>query len=150
MEFTTKDYCDWLRSLGAKLASGEIEEYRMSLLDLAEKLDGDGYYKVTRGTSYSRTIINRVPEVKAVGAISIKVDETPEDKFYVFTLNRDVKRKVLTTEDVDGLKEKWRTKFIAQLLSTQPRITDLQGDELKGAAIALERFAEMIQNMKGE
>lgn len=151
MEYTTKDYCDFLRNLGVKLASGEIAEYKLSLLDLAEKLDGDGYYKVTRGTSYSRTIINRVPEVKAIGAISIKVEETPEDKFYLFTLNRDVKRKVLTNEDVESIERKALAKGLQSLIDQPPRISDLQGDELKGAAIAIERFVALIGKMtKGE
>lgn len=151
MEYTTKDYCDFLRNLGVKLASGEIEEYRLSLLDLGERLSGDDFYKVTRGTSYSRTIINRVQEVKAIGAISIKVEETADDKFYVFTLNRDVKRKVLTTEDVEAIERKAVTKALASLVQTMPNIADLAGEKAEGALIMAQRYQALINGMmKGE
>lgn len=97
--------------------------------------------------SYIRTTLNRVPCVKAVGKISVKLEENDGAMFYKVTINRDAKRKVLTSNDLDSLHAKWQAKFIKQLLNTQPRITDLDGDKLDGAAIALERFAEMLKDM---
>lgn len=150
MNHTSKDYCNKLRELGVKLANGELEEYRLDMTQLAEIMPPDEYSKISKGTSYSRTIINRVPEVKAVGAIRIKVEEDKFAKYYVFTLNRDVKRKVITNDDLPKIEASWRAKFIKQLLQTQPRISDLKGEQLEGAAIALERFANMLNEMTKE
>lgn len=150
MSITSKDYCNKLRELGAKLASGDLEEYRLDMTQLAEMMEPDEFMKISKGTSYSRTIINRVPEVKAVGAIRIKVEEDTFAKYYVFTLNRDVRRKVITNDDLPKIESTWRRKFIKQLLQTQPRISDLKGERLEGAAIALERFAAMLNEMTKE
>ena len=144
MAMTTKDYCDSLRQLGIKLASGELESYRLSLIDLAENMSGDDHYKVTRSTSYSRTIINRVPEVKAKGSISIKVVETETDKFFEFTLNTDPKRKVLTNSDIAEIEAKCLRRFARRHLNAMPWLADLEGDVLKGAMIGVQRFVEMI------
>lgn len=147
---TTKDYCDWLRELGRRLASGDIEEYKMSLIDLAGMLSGDDCYKITRSSSYSRTIINRVPEVRAAGRVSIKVEETEDDKFYVFSLNRDVKRKVITSEDLPAVQAKAVEKFAARILASMPNVTDMQGDKLAGACEGISRYQDMIRNLVNE
>lgn len=147
---TSKDYCDWLRELGRRLASGDIEEHKMSLLDLAGMLNGDDYYKITRNSAYSRTIINRVPEVKAAGTVSIKIEETEDDKFYVFRLNRDAKRKVLTSEDVQAIQAKAVEKIVARILDAMPNITDMEGDKLAGACEGISRFQDMIRKLVNE
>lgn len=150
-EKTTKDYCNWLRALGKRLADGEIEEYRLSLDILASNHNGDDYYKITKSVSYSRTIINRVPEVKAAGTISIKVEETDDERFYVFRLNRDAKRKVLTSEDVSAIEQKAVAKAMRGLLHTMPNIADLSGEKAEGALIMAQRYQAIIENMiKGE
>lgn len=150
MTMTTKDYCDNIRKVGRALASGEIKEYRMSLVDLAEHLSGDDYHKVTKNMSYTRTTINRVPEVKAVGTINIKIEESALDKEYVFTLNRDAKRKVITNEDLPRLEQSWKRKFIKHLLQTHPRFTDLEGEKLEGAVEMIKRYEEMLNEMSKE
>ena len=107
----------------------------------------DDVAKVT--PAYMRTVINRVPEVKAAGRMSIKREQDDSGIIhYVIRLNTNVRRKVLTDNDVSALESKWRAKFIRELLSRPPRITDLEGDELKGAAIAIERFCSMLESMK--
>lgn len=147
---TSKDYCEWLRELGRRLASGEIAEHKMSVLDLAGMLNGDDYYKVTKNQAYSRTIINRVPEVKAVGKVRIRTEETEDDKFYVFSLNRDVKRKVITSEDLPAVQAKAVEKFAARILASMPNVTDMQGDKLAGACEGISRYQEMIRNLVNE
>lgn len=148
---TSKDYCNKLRELGVKLASGELEEYRLDMTQLAEIMEPDEYMKISKGTSYSRTIINRVPEVKAAGAVSIKVEEDVFARYYVFKLNRDVKKRILTTDDVADLESKWKTKFIRHLLQTHPRFTDMEGEKLEGAVEMIRRYEEMLNKIaKGE
>lgn len=150
-DITSKMYCDKLRELGVKLANGEIEDYRLDMTQLGENMVADDFAKVSRGTSYSRTIINRVPEVKAVGSISIKVEEDDFAKYYVFTLNRDVKRKVLTNEDVEHIEQKAVAKALRGLMQTMPNIADLSGEKAEGALIMAQRYQAMIDNMiKGE
>ncbi|VCU43609.1 hypothetical protein MAR002J2_00064 [Escherichia phage vB_Eco_mar001J1] len=144
---TTKDYCDWLRELGRRLASGDIEEYKMSLIDLAGMLSGDDCYKITRSSSYSRTIINRVPEVRAAGRVSIKVEETEDDKFYVFRMVRESKRKIITPEELPAIKARAIKKLADRLLATIPNIVDLEGDKLAGACEGVSRYQDMIREI---
>lgn len=146
-ERTTKDYCNWLRALGKRLADGEIEEYRLSLDMLASNHNGDDYYKITKSVSYSRTIINRVPEVKAAGTISIKVEEDNDERFYVFSMNRDAKRKILTSEDVADIEQKTRNKFMQRLLGFMPNVMHLDESERVGAMKGIELYQDMIKKM---
>lgn len=145
-QMTAKEFCAQLCQGAVQIANGEREEIRFPCMMVGSHVIPDDVAKVT--PSYMRTVINRLPEVKARGRMSIKREVNEEGvRFYVITLNTDVKRKVLTQNDIGNLESKWRAKFIKHLLETTPRITDLQGDQLTGAAIALERFAVMLERM---
>lgn len=148
---TSKDYCDNIRELGAKMASGELQEYRLSLTALFEIMEPDDYHKVTKSISYTRTIINRVPEVKAVGSIQIRTEDNGDEKFYVFTLKTGSKKRIITEDDLPHLHNVEVNKALRKLIKNPPRITDLEGEALKGAAIAIERYIETINDaMRGK
>lgn len=137
-------FCDTLRDIGRAIGSGERETVFMPEVYLRSRVEGGD----TITASYMRQIINRVPEVKQKGVISIKRKVTDEGDGFVFTLTEaKSKPRVLTGDDIAKLEIKWRAKFIAQLLKTQPRISDLEGERLEGAAIALERMNEMLSEM---
>nr|CAI9421007.1 hypothetical protein NTNURWAK_00065 [Escherichia phage morffagbaw] len=137
-------FCDTLRDIGRAIGSGERETVFMPEVYLRSRVEGGD----TITASYMRQIINRVPEVKQKGVISIKRKVTDEGDGFVFTLTEaKSKPRVLTGDDIAKLEIKWRAKFIAQLLKTQPRISDLEGERLEGAAIALERMNEMLNEM---
>lgn len=137
-------FCDTLRDIGRAIGSGERETVFMPVMYLSSRVEnGDA---IT--ASYMRQVVNRVPEVKQKGVISIKRKVTDEGDGFVFTLTEaKSKPRVLTGDDIAKLEIKWRAKFIAQLLKTQPRISDLEGERLEGAAIALERMNEMLSEM---
>lgn len=149
MTMTTKEFCDALRVQAATLASGEKAELEIKDFDLERAL---GIEAGKINASYIRTIMNRVPEVKAIGTVKVKriKDDVDRADCYLVTVSRGTKRKVITNEDLPRLESSWRQKFIKQLLQTQPRITDLKGEQLEGAAIALERFINMIEQMGKE
>ena len=137
-------FCDTLRDIGRAIGSGERETVFMPEVYLRSRVEGGD----TITASYMRQIINRVPEVKQKGVISIKRKVTDEGNGFVFTLTEaKSKPRVLTGDDIAKLEIKWRAKFIVQLLKTQPRISDLEGERLEGAAIALERMNEMLNEM---
>ena len=146
MTMTAREFTAELEKAITMVASGEKEEIRFSTGMITANVSQEEQDKLT--TSYMRTTLNRVPEVKAVGKVSIKT-VTDDDGLtqMVITINRNPRKKQLTTDDLDVLQAKWQAKFIKHLLNTQPRITDLDGDKLAGAAIALERFAEMLKDM---
>ncbi|QVW27698.1 hypothetical protein [Hafnia phage Pocis76] len=151
MEYTSKDYCENLRILGRKLAEGEIEEYRLNITELMEHMNPDDYHKVTKSMSYSRVIINRVPEVKAVGSISIRVDEDELSKYYVFTLRKGQKKRIINEDDLPHVRQVAVNKALRRLIACPPRITDLSEEEMRGAAKVIERYIEVMQSMmKGE
>lgn len=149
VKITTKEFCDTLREVGEKLASGEREEVVIPKAYIEIRVEGGS--KIS--PSYMRTTINRVAAVKATGGCaSVKVKTNEEGaKAYHITINRAHKRKVITADELPSLEQRWKRKFIEHLLKLQPRITDLEGDELKGAAIGIERFIAMIEDMaKGD
>ncbi|UGV22668.1 hypothetical protein FULANO1_67 [Escherichia phage vB_EcoD_Fulano1] len=137
-------FCDTLRDIGRAIGSGERETVFMPEIYLRSRVEGGDAITA----SYMRQVVNRVPEVKQKGVISIKRKVTDEGDGFVFTLTEaKSKPRVLTGDDIAKLEIKWRAKFIAQLLKTQPRISDLEGERLEGAAIALERMNEMLNEM---
>lgn len=146
MAMTAREFTAELEKAIVLVASGEKEEIRFSTGMITANVSPEEQGKLT--TAYMRMTLNRVPEVKAVGKVSIKT-VTDDDGLtqMVITINRNPRKKQLTTDDLDSLHAKWQAKFIKQLLNTQPRITDLDGEKLAGAAIALERFAEMLKDM---
>lgn len=146
MAMTAREFTAELEKAIVLVASGEKEEIRFSTGMITANVSPEEQGKLT--TAYMRMTLNRVPEVKAVGKVSIKT-VTDDDGLtqMVITINRNPRKKQLTTDDLDSLHAKWQEKFIKQLLNTQPRITDLDGEKLAGAAIALERFAEMLKDM---
>lgn len=146
MAMTAREFTAELEKAIVLVASGEKEEIRFSTGMITANVSQEEQGKLT--TAYMRMTLNRVPEVKAVGKVSIKT-VTDDDGLtqMVITINRNPRKKQLTTDDLDSLHAKWQAKFIKQLLNTQPRITDLDGEKLAGAAIALERFAEMLKDM---
>lgn len=146
MAMTAREFTAELEKAIVLVASGEKEEIRFSTGMITANVSPEEQGKLT--TAYMRMTLNRVPEVKAVGKVSIKT-VTDDDGLtqMVITINRNPRKKQLTTDDLDSLHAKWQAKFIKQLLNTQPRITDLDGEKLAGAAIALERFASMLNEM---
>lgn len=142
---TTGEFCNKLREVGAALLDGKMEEVKIPFTYISATVEPEGAKKIT--PAYIRQIVGRVVKPKGNASVKVVTDEEGK-KSYVISINDKPNRKTITTDDLESLKASWRAKFIAQLLSTQPRITDLQGDELKGAAIALERFAEMLEAMK--
>lgn len=143
---TAREFTKKMEEAIVKVVSGEEHEIRFSAGMMMSMVEHEEVQKLT--PAYMRTTLNRVPEVKASGKVSIKTT-TDEDgtKFFVVTVNKSPRKKQLTTDDIEALESKWQAKFIKHLLGMQPRITDLDGDKLAGAAIALERFAEMLKAM---
>lgn len=97
--------------------------------------------------SYIRTTLNRVPCVKAVGKISVKLEENDGAMFYKVTINRDAKRKVITNDDLPALKARAVNKALQALTEYMPNVTDLEGEQLQGAIIGIQRFQVMIKSM---
>lgn len=145
-----KELCEKLREAGAALGRGETDEVKLPYGYILNHFGGDfeKANKITAG--YIRTIINRVPDVKAGGRASVKREQNEDGILFVITLNKDPKRKVITNDDMPAIEAKIRNKFLKRLLGFMPNITDLQGDALQGAAIGVQRYQEMIKEMMNE
>lgn len=144
------EFCDMLRSLGAAIGSGERNNVFMPALFLCANVEnGDA---IT--ASYMRQVVNRVPEVKQKGVISIKRKVTDEGDGFVFTLTEaKSKPRVLTGEEIDEIAEKRAekevNKILNHLVNVMPNITDLEGDKLAGACEAIGRYQDMIRKLAG-
>lgn len=146
-KISNKEFCDTLREVGVRLASGERDEVVIPRAYIDFQVEGGS--KIT--PSYMRMTINRVPDVKAKGSVSVKMIKDEEGAVsYTIALNTNVRRKVLTNDDLPRLESQWKRKFVRHLLKTTPRITDLEGERLEGAAIAIERFIALIEEYAQE
>lgn len=142
---STSEFCGKLREVGVALVSGSSEEVVMPLNYIYGSLSAEDAAKIS--SSYIRTVINRTPGLKEIGAISVKKRTSDDgiDKYHM-TLNRNPNRKVITDKDVPGVKQKAREKLAAELLEVMPNVTDLDGDELAGAVKAIGRYQDLIKS----
>lgn len=150
--FTADEFRNKLREDVAALASGERQDIKIPL-DFFEHCEDDAIFAKKATPQYIRMIASRVPEVVQGGRISIKRlrDDDRGLDYYEIRFIKGVKpSKMISAADLPGLEKKWRAKFIKYMLQTQPRISDLKGEQLEGAAIALERFATMLNEMVEE
>lgn len=146
---TTKEFCDSLRVLAKKLASGELPDYVITDATITDNLDEDDQKKIN--ASYIRTIMNRVPEVKEIGSVSItRTDPIEDAPGFKVSINRDAKRKVFTESDLPVIERRLKEKLLKGITSTMPNITDLEGEQLQGAAIAVKRYQDLLKAMAVE
>lgn len=143
---TTKEFCDNLRLLAKKLASGELPEYIITDATIDGNLDEQDQKKVS--ASYIRTIMNRVPDVKEIGTVSItRTDPVEETPGFKVAINRESKRQVFTKNDLPAIEKRMSERIAKRLLSTMPNITDLEGEQLQGAAIGIRRYQDLIKSI---
>ena len=141
-----KEFCDQLREAAKKaVAEGSV---KLPFVYIMTKLEPEDAQKVTAG--YIRTTVNRVPEVKEAGSISVR-KRTNEDgaEYYdlVFVKGVSSRKTVYNKDQVNQAKQKAVDSMVEMLLSISPSISDLEGDQLKGAAIAVKRYQEMIKKL---
>ncbi|EBW6537207.1 hypothetical protein DP733_24310, partial [Salmonella enterica subsp. enterica serovar Agona] len=97
---------------------------------------------------YIRTIMNRVPDVKEIGTVSItRTDPVEEAPGFKVAINREAKRQVFTKNDIPALEKRIGERIAKRLLNTMPNITDLEGEQLQGAAIGIKRYQDLIKSM---
>ena len=99
-------------------------------------------------TAYMRMTLNRVPEVKAVGKVSIKTI-TDEDGLtqIVITINRNPRKKQLTTDDLEAIEHRVKNKFMRRLLDFMPNVMHLEGEAREGAMEGIKLYQDMIRKV---
>ena len=142
---TNAEFNEMLRAQAIKLAKGEVKEFRVCVADIYDRVDEPEKYN--RG--YLRQTVARVKEVRSAGAITMRsVVDDVDGLTYIFSIDDSKKPEIVTSESLDVIKTRWKRDFIKFLLKSQPRITDLRGEQLEGAAIALERFADFLNGLE--
>ena len=148
MTMTAREFTAELEKAIVLVASGEKEEIRFSTGMLTLNVLPEEQHKIT--TAYMRMTLNRVPEVKAVGKVSIKTVTDDEGvKNIVITINKNPRRKQLTTDDLEVIERKTREKFAKRLLGFMPNVMHLEGDKLDGAIEGIALYQNMIKKMAG-
>lgn len=146
MTMTAREFTAELEKAIVLVASGEKEEIRFSTGMLTLNVLPEEQHKIT--TAYMRMTLNRVPEVKAVGKVSIKTVTDDEGvKNIVITINKNPRRKQLTTDDLEVIERKTREKFAKRLLDFMPNIMHLEGDKRDGAIEGIALYQDMIKKM---
>lgn len=143
----SKELCDKIREAGAALGRGEQNEIRLPYSYILGHFGGDFEQANKINSAYIRTIVNRVPEVKAAGRISIKRVDDVDGLVFVMSINRDPKRKILTSDDIPAIERKARMKLANQLLNLMPNVMHLEGDMLDGAMNGIKMYQEMIMKI---
>lgn len=146
MTMTAREFTAELEKAIVLVASGEKEEIRFSTGMLTLNVLPEEQHKIT--TAYMRMTLNRVPEVKAVGKVSIKTVTDDEGvKNIVITINKSPRRKQLTTDDLEVIERKTREKFAKRLLDFMPNIMHMEGDKRDGAIEGIALYHDMIKKM---
>ena len=146
MTMTAREFTAELEKAIVLVASGEKEEIRFSTGMLTLNVLPEEQHKIT--TAYMRMTLNRVPEVKAVGKVSIKTVTDDEGvKNIVITINKNPRRKQLTTDDLEVIERKTREKFAKRLLDFMPNIMHLEGDKRDGAIEGIALYQDMIKKL---
>ena len=143
----SKELCDKIREAGAALGRGDQDEIRLPYSYILGHFGGDFEQANKINSAYIRTIVNRVPEVKAAGRIRIKRVEDVDGVIFVMTINRDPKRKILTSEDIPAIERKACNKLVNRLLDFMPNIMHLDGDRRDGAMEGIALYQAMIKEM---
>lgn len=143
---TAREFTAKMEEAIVKVVSGEEQEIRFSAGMMLSMVDHDEAQKLT--PAYMRTTLNRVPEVKATGKVSIKTT-TDDDgtKFFVVTVNKNPRKKQLTTDDLEVIERKTREKFAKRLLGFMPNVMHLEGDKRDGAIEGIALYQDMIKKM---
>lgn len=147
-EFTPSEFRDSLRSFAAQLALGEIDSFPITDKLFENCTDETFQKKVT--ASYIRTICNRVKEVEERGRVSVTrlEDEDRGISYYEVTMVEGVKpQKTFGAKDLPAIEHKVRLKVLSELRKISPDISDLEGEQLIGAAQAVRRFKDVISQM---
>lgn len=140
---SSKDFCDKLRQCAKDLAKAE-EGKPLLLKDIDIEIAlGDDAERVKVTPSYIRTIMNRVPEIKSAGSVSIRrIKEHPEyPDGYAISLDRETRKRVFTVSDLPGI----RRKAIEKALKVNPDFSAYQGECLEAAVKAVAEYKEMIR-----
>ena len=146
MTMTAREFTAELEKAIVLVASGEKEEIRFSTGMLTLNVLPEEQHKIT--TAYMRMTLNRVPEVKAVGKVSIKTVTDDEGvKNIVITINKNPRRKQLTTDDLEVIERKACNKFAKRLLGFMPNVMHLEGDKRDGAIEGIALYQDMIKKM---
>lgn len=143
---TAREFTAKMEEAIVKVVSGEEQEIRFSAGMMLSMVDHDEAKKLT--PAYMRTTLNRVPEVKATGKVSIKTT-TDDDgtKFFVVTVNKNPRKKQLTTDDLEVIESKTREKFAKRLLGFMPNVMHLEGDKRVGAIEGIALYQDMVKKM---
>lgn len=143
---TAREFTAKMEEAIVKVVSGEEQEIRFSAGMMLSMVDHDEAQKLT--PAYMRTTLNRVPEVKATGKVSIKTTSDEDGtKFYVVTVNKNPRKKQLTTDDLEVIERKTREKFAKRLLGFMPNVMHLEGDKREGAIEGIALYQDMIKKM---
>lgn len=146
MAMTAREFTAELEKAIVLVASGEKEEIRFSAGMITANVSPEEQGKLT--TAYMRMTLNRVPEVKAVGKVSIKT-VTDEDGLtqIVITINRNPRKKQLTTDDLEVIEYRVKNKFMRRLLDFMPNVMHLEGEAREGAMEGIKLYQDMIRKV---
>lgn len=146
MKISSAEFSAMLRGAAVKLANGEEKEMYISDDQLDKVLIEQDRNKVN--ASYIRMVINRVPEVKALGRAKItRTDGVDRPVGFLIEINHEPKRKIYTEEDLPALENKIRNKVLKDLIGRNPKFTDMQDEALAVAVEMIRRYDEMFKSM---
>lgn len=145
-----QSFTDKLRSLAVELANGEREEIRITESLLAIELSGKK--SADNPASYIRMTMNRVPEVKEAGSITIKkkeVDDTESDDFgvvyYSVKITKSKRKRVYTKAEVAAIRQEERRKTAQKIMEISPSISNYAPEEYAVLARVVSDMHEIIK-----
>lgn len=143
-QMTSKEFCEKLREAARAAATGEVIKLPVAYITMNVQVED----AKKLNSSYIRTIMNRVPEVKEVGSVSVK-KKTSDDgaEYYEIAINRDTKRRIVTTNDLPAIKEHEREKLVDKIMRISPDFSHLDDEKALVAMRAVATFKDLIKEI---
>lgn len=146
----TAEFNNKLRDAARALAEGSEEKISIRVKAIQAVL---GELKsASNPAGYIRPIMERVPEVKLAGSLSIrKREETdPEheyfgDTYLDITINRNKKKRVFMKEDIEKAKTEGQRRTVEKVLRMSPNLANYTPDEYALLGKVVAEFHDIIR-----
>ncbi|HAK2374301.1 TPA: hypothetical protein H1940_004731 [Salmonella enterica] len=144
-------FAEKLRQAAKALASGDKKEIVIPAGYIATELAG--MKSGDNPSSYVRTTMTRVPEVKAIGTVKIKKSTCMDDdsdlfgvEVFTITLSSERRKTVYSKADVERIKRRAVAKTAERFMMLSPNLANYAPEEYATIAKVMQELNAMVKS----
>lgn len=143
-------FTEQLRKAAKALASGDKKEIVIPVGYITTQLTGKK--SCDNPSSYVRTTMSRVPEVKAIGTVKIKKSMCTDDdsnlfgmEVFTITLSSEKRKTVYSKADVDRIKRHAVAKAAERFMMLSPNLANYAPEEYATVAKVMQELHALVK-----